>query len=40
MLLMFEKGIKGGISQPILKYKTANNKYMNSYNKNVISSYL
>ena len=40
ILLMFEKGIRGGISQPILKYATANNKYMKSYNKNVISSYL
>ena len=37
ILLMFEKGIRGGISQPILKYATANNKYMKSYNKNVIS---
>ena len=40
MLLMFEKGIRGGISQAIRKYATANNKYMKSYNKNIPSSYL
>ena len=40
MLLMFEKGIRGGISQAIHKYAKSNNKYMKSYNKNVISSYL
>ena len=40
MLLMFEKGIRGGISQAITKYAKANNKYMRSYNKNVKSSYL
>ena len=40
MLLMFERGIRGGMSRPILKYATANNKNMKSYNKNVISSYL
>ena len=39
-LLMFEKGIRGGISQAIHKYATANNKYMKSYNKNIPSSYL
>ena len=40
MLLMFEKGIRGGISQAIYKYAKANNKYMKSYNKNITSSYL
>ena len=40
MLLMFEKGTRGGISQAILKYAKANNKYMKVYNKNVMSSYL
>ena len=28
MLLMFEKGIRRGISQAILKYAKANKKYM------------
>ena len=40
MLLMFEKGIRRGISQAIHKYAKANNKYMKSYNKNITSSYL
>ena len=40
MLLMFEKGIRGGISQVIFKDAKANNKYMKDYNKNVTSSYL
>ena len=40
MLLIFEKGIKGGISQAIHKYAKANNKYMKNYNKNITSSYL
>ena len=40
MLLMFEKGIRGGISQAITKYAKANNKYMKTYNKNIKSSYL
>ena len=40
MLLMFEKGIRGGISQAIHKYVKVNNKYMKSYNKNITSSYL
>ena len=40
MLLMCEKGIRGGISHAIHKYAKSNNKYMKSYNKNVISSYL
>ena len=37
---MFEKGMRGGISQAIHKYAKANNKYMKSYNKNITSSYL
>ena len=40
MLLMFEEGTRGEISQAIHKYAKANNKYMKSYNKNIISSYL
>ena len=40
MLLMFEAGIRGGISQATHKYATANKKYMKNYNKNIPSSYL
>ena len=40
MLLMVEEGIRGGICQAIHHYETANNKYMKSYNKNVISAFL
>ena len=31
MLLMFEEGIRGEISQAIHKYATGNNKYMKKY---------
>ena len=40
MLLIVEKGIRGGICQAIHRYATANNKYMESYDKNIESSYL
>ena len=40
MLLMFEKGTRGGICQPIHRHAKANNKYMKNYNEDVISSYL
>ena len=40
MLLMVEKGIRGGICQAILKYAKANNKYTKNYDKNTASSYL
>ena len=40
MLLMVEKGIRGGICQAIHRHAKANNKYMKNYNKDVISSYL
>ena len=40
MLLMVEKGTRGGICQAIHKYAKANNKYMKNYDKDIISSYL
>ena len=40
MLLMFEKGIRGGISIISNRYGEANNKYMKGYNKNKPSKYL
>ena len=40
MLLMVEKGIRGGIYHSIQRYAKANNKYMKSYNNNEESSYI
>ena len=40
MLLMVEKGIKGGICNTINGYATANNNYMKDYDKNKELSYL
>ena len=40
MLLMVEKGIRGGICQAIHRYAKANNKYMKNYDKNNESSYI
>ena len=40
MLLMVEKGIRGGICQATHRYAKANNKYMKNYNKNIESSYI
>ena len=37
MLLIFEEGTRGGISQAVHKYETANNKYMKSFN-NILAS--
>ena len=39
MLLMIEKGTRGGICQAIHKYAKTNNKYMKNY-KDVMSSYI
>ena len=40
MLLMVEKGIRGGICNSTNKQTKANNKYMKDYDKNKESSYL
>ena len=41
MLLMFERGIRGGITQAVRKYASANNKYMGDrFNPKSESSYL
>ena len=40
MLLMVEKGIRGGICHPSHRYAKANNKYMKHYDKNKESSCL
>ena len=40
MLLMVEKGTRGGRCQAIRRYAKANNEYMKNYDKNIESSYL
>ena len=40
MLLMVEKGTRGGICQAIHRYAKANNKYIKNYDKDNISLYL
>ena len=40
MLLMIEKGIRGGMCQSIHRCTKANNKYMKNYDKKIKSSYL
>ena len=40
MLLIIEKGTRGGISQATHRRAKANNKYMKNYNKNIESSYI
>ena len=40
MLLMVEKGIRGGICHSIYRYPKANNKYMKDYDKNKGLSYI
>ena len=40
MLLMEQKGIKGGLCHAIHRYAKANNKYMKDYNKDEEESFL
>ena len=40
MVLMVEKGIRGGICYSIYRYTKANNKYMKDYDKNKESPYI
>ena len=40
MLLMVEKGNRGGIYHSIHRYAKANNRFMNNYDKNFESSYI
>ena len=40
MLLMVEKGTRGGICPAIHRYPKANNKYMENHDKDIISVYL
>ena len=40
MLLMGEKGLRGGVCRSIYQFAKANNKYMKDYDKNKESSYI
>ena len=40
MLLMIDKGIRGGICPSVYRYTKASKKYIKNYNKDIISSYL
>ena len=40
MLLMFEQGIRGGITQSVHRWAAANNPYMEEYDKSKPTNYL
>ena len=40
MLIMVQKGIRGGICHSIYQYEKGNNKYMKDYDKNKETCYL
>ena len=40
MLLIVEKGIRGGMCQAVYRYTKANNKYMKNYDKSIKPSYI
>ena len=40
MLLIVEKGVRGGICRSIYRYAKANTKYMKDYDKNKESLYV
>ena len=40
MLMMFEQGIRGGITHISKRYAEANNKYMKNYDKSKPSTYI
>ena len=40
LLLIIEKGIRGGICQSTYRYAKANNRYMKNYNKNIEPSFI
>ena len=40
MLMMFEKGIRGGITQMVHRFAEANNKYMDKYDSQKPSLYI
>ena len=40
MLMITEKGIRGGICHAIYRYAKENNEHMKNYNKNIALSYL
>ena len=40
MLLMFKRGIRGGITQAVHRYASANNPYMEKYDKDKETNYL
>ena len=40
MLMMLERGIRGGITQSVHRYAEVNNKHMDNYNPNKPSSYV